>query len=1250
MKSILAPLLEEKEYHEIERAVGEGPVAVSGCAEMQKCQLIAALSGMDDMSYEDSDNSSKQIGSHVSGRTGDTLIITYDEARAAELIEDMRLYDRDVVYYPPRDLIFFSADIHGNAITSERLGVIRRLTDGDPVTVVTTIDGGMDACLPLKSYRSHERNVSVGDILDLTEFREQLIEMGYEHADQVEGEGEFQIRGGIIDIFPETEETAFRIEMFDDEVESIRRIDVESQRSVETVNEMSITPATEIMLSEERALSGLHKITQEAEEQIRKFKKNGQGDAAERLRHHIDTFKNNFEMYHGMVNLESFIMYFSGAEPVSFFDYFADRNVRVFIDEPLRVAERAHAIEEEFRESMKMRLEQGYILSGQADILFSYEEVLPKIQRYPLVSLSTLESSNLTGPGGDMEAHSPEFPHERQELPSEEPLEAFFLECDEEANSDRARAKTVSFSIPPVQSTGSYCGDFARLTEDIRKYCRKKYRILIMSASGTRGRRLADQFVSEDIPAFYDSDMDREILPGEVMISKGFLRKGFQYTDRQFVALTESDIFGTRHRKKKKKRYDGASINSFNDLHVGDYVVHENHGLGRYEGIEKVEVDHIIKDYLKVAYADGGNLYIPATSLEVLQKYAAADATPPKLNRLGTKEWGKTKARVQRAVDEIAEELVELYAKRRESRGYSFDKDTVWQAEFEEMFPYEETEDQIHAIKDVKRDMESTRIMDRLVCGDVGFGKTEIAIRAAFKAVMDGRQVAMLVPTTILASQHYQTFSERMKSFGVNVELLCRLRTPAEVRRTIAGLKNGSVDVVIGTHKVLGKSVEFKNLGLLIIDEEQRFGVRHKEKLKTLKTTVDVLTLTATPIPRTLHMSLIGIRDMSVLTEPPEDRMPIQTFVMERSDAIAREAILREIKRGGQVYYIYNRVQGIEMMQASLSELVPEARVAYAHGQMDERDLEDTMYSFVQGEIDVLVSTTIVESGLDIPNVNTIIIEDSDRFGLSQIYQLRGRVGRSGRAAYAFLMYRREKLLQEVAEKRLAAIREFTDLGSGFRISMRDLELRGAGNILGTGQHGHMAAVGYDLYCKMLDAAIKRLRGTEIPQEEYETSVDIRVDAFIPMEYIKNEFQKLDVYKRIAEIETVAEADDIREELNDRFGEPPKSVENLLTISLLKHRANRIYITALDENNGRLRAAMYPQAKIDPMKIPGIIKEAGGKLLFEPERTVNRMGQTINNPPFFTCSIDSDVLAEADWLIGQIEQLSLQEDSADKTE
>ena len=751
-----------------------------------------------------------------------------------------------------------------------------------------------------------------------------------------------------------------------------------------------------------------------------------------------------------------------------------------------------------------------------------------------------------------------------------------------------------------VKTVNPYNSSFELLTRDLKKLKRTGYRVILVSGSRTRAKRLAEDLRDYDLSSFYSEEMERQVNPGEIMVTCGYIAEGYEYPMLKFTVISESDIFGKKKKKKKRKTYEGKKIQEFAELKPGDYVVHENHGLGIYQGIEKIEVDAVTRDYMKISYADGGILYILATQLDLIQKYAGADAKPPKLNKLGTPQWKKTKGQVKKAVQLIAKDLVKLYATRQQTDGYVYGPDTVWQREFEEMFPFEETEDQLRAIEDTKKDMESTKIMDRLICGDVGYGKTEIAIRAAFKAVQEGKQVVYLVPTTILAQQHYNTFIQRFKDFPVRVDLMSRFRTQAQQKKTVEDLKKGLVDIVIGTHRVLSKDVGYKDLGLLIIDEEQRFGVTHKEKIKKLRENIDVLTLTATPIPRTLHMSLIGIRDMSVLEEAPMDRMPIQTYVMEYNDEMVREAMERELARGGQVYYVYNRVESIADVALHVQKLVPDARVAYAHGQMSEHQLEDIMYDFINGDIDVLVSTTIIETGLDIANANTMIIQDADRFGLSQLYQLRGRVGRSNRMAYAFLLYQRDKMLKEVAEKRLAAIREFTDLGSGFKIAMRDLEIRGAGNLLGESQSGHMAAVGYDLYCKMLNEAVSRLKG-EKEEADYNTTIDLNIDAFIPESYIKNEYQKLDIYKRIAAIETEEEMDDMTEELIDRFGDIPKKVQQLLHIAALKSLAHSAYITAIEQKGKDYKFVLYEKANLDPAKIPALLKKYGNNMTFKAE-------------------------------------------------
>lgn len=1075
MKAFLTPLQGLAEFEQIKEKskTNKGILQVSGCMESQKSHLMYGLSGI--APYR--------------------LILAEDERRAREIYEDYRFYDRKVYSYPAKDLLFFQADIHGNLLIRQRMKVIKALLEEKELTVVTSIDGCMDFLESLEKIKEQLIHYESDSTVDIEQLKNQLVVLGYERVGQVEMPGQFSVRGGIVDIYCLTEENPWRIELWGDEIDSIRSFDPESQRSLENLEELTIYPAVE----------------------------------------HI-----------------------GDKDMVSFLDYFPEERTIIFLDEPNRLTEKGGAVEEEYRQSRMHREEKGS-RNLPENWLCSFEQLQKELNKRNCISVCALEPKQA---GWKVR-------------------EKFYLE---------------------VKSISAYNNSFELLVKDLHQYKKQGYRIALLSGSRTRAERLAKDLQEEGLAAFYGQDYDREICPGEIMVVYGHAKKGFEYPLIKFAVMTESDIFGQEQKKKKKKNYSGSRIQDFAELSIGDFVVHEKHGLGIYRGIEKVEVDRIVKDYIKIEYRGGSNLYIPATQLDCLQKYSGADASKaPKLNKLGTQEWNKTKSKVRGAVKNIAKELVELYAVRQEKEGYVCGPDTVWQREFEEMFPYEETEDQLSAIEDAKRDMESTRIMDRLICGDVGYGKTEVALRAAFKEVQESRQVAYLAPTTILAQQIYNTFVQRMKEFPVRVELLCRFRTPAQQKKAIEDLKKGQVDVIIGTHRILSKDVQFKNLGLLIVDEEQRFGVTHKEKIKQLKKDVDVLTLTATPIPRTLHMSLIGIRDMSVLEEPPMDRMPIQTYVMEYDEETVREAINRELRRGGQVYYVYNRVTDIADVALRIAKLVPDARVDFAHGQMSERELENVMYSFVNGDIDVLVSTTIIETGLDISNVNTMIIHDSDRYGLSQLYQLRGRIGRSNRTAYAFLMYRKNVMLKETAEKRLAAIREYTDLGSGFKIAMRDLELRGAGNLLGAQQHGHMNAVGYDLYCKMLNEAVKEAKGIHT-MEDFETSVDLNVDAYIPDSYISNEFQKLDIYKRIAGIETQQDYDDMLEELLDRFGEPGKAVLNLLAIAKLKAIAHQGYVTEIKQIGKTVRFTLYEKARLNTEGFPALIQKYRRGLQFKNEQ------------------------------------------------
>ncbi len=1126
MRVLTAPLEELGEFEEIKRKLQESMAhaALTGCVESQKLHMVYGLGG----------------------GFGNRLIVTFSDLRVKELMEDYRFYDKNAVAYPARDLIFYQADVHGNQLVTERIKCLRRMLEGKPVTVITTFSSLMAPQIPLSAWKEHLLSVSVKGQADERELAQRLVNMGYEKSYQVEAPGQFSIRGGIVDIFDLTEENPYRIELWGDEVDSIRSFDVLSQRSLEKLSGVTIYPAGEMLLSDKRLKAGMDKIEKEGKAFAEKLRKDFHTEEAHRVEEQTGELLEQVYEFRNLLNLDAYVHYFY-EDTVSFLDLFDRSKTCVFVDEPARVKEHADAVELEFRESMAHRLEKGYLLPGQMDLLYSVEEVAAKMERGRTVALSALDAKNP------------------------------FFRADRKADI-------------PVKSISSYNNSFETLIQDLKRYKKNGYRVLLLSGSRTRAARLAADLQEQELPAFYTENPDRELKAGEIMTFYGRVLKGFEYPLLKFAVISESDIFGADKKKKKKRKiYEGSKINDFNELKVGDYVVHENHGLGVYRGIEKVEVEKVVKDYIKIEYQDGGNLYVLATGLDVIQKYASADAKRPKLNKLGTQEWNRSKKKAQEAAGEVAKDLVELYAARQNKTGFQYGPDTVWQREFEEMFPFEETEGQLLAITSAKEDMESTRIMDRLVCGDVGYGKTEIAIRVAFKAVQEGKQVVYLVPTTILAQQHYNTFVQRMKDFPVRVDLLSRFRTASEQKKTIEDLKKGFVDIVIGTHRVLSADVVYKDLGLLIIDEEQRFGVRHKEKIKQMKENVDVLTLTATPIPRTLHMSLVGIRDMSVLEEAPNDRMPIQTYVMEYNEEMVREAIVRELSRKGQVYYVYNRVNNIADIAAAIQKLVPEAAVAFAHGQMNERELENIMYDFISGEIDVLVSTTIIETGLDIPNVNTIIVHDSDRMGLSQLYQLRGRVGRSNRTAYAFLMYKRDKMLKEIAEKRLSAIKEFTELGSGFKIAMRDLEIRGAGNLLGARQHGHMQAVGYDLYCKMLNEAVKNLKGIST-REDFNTTVDLDVDAFIPPAYIVNEIQKLDIYKRIAGIENQAECDDMKEELLDRFGAVPGEVENLFRIAMIRVSAHRLYMTEVRGRDGEIRFTFKSDAKIMPERIPEVLK------------------------------------------------------------
>lgn len=1146
LNTLVQPLKELEAFNKIVEQINNkvSPIHITGTIDSQKCHLIDAL-----------------------GNKG-KVIITYSEQRAREIYNDMQFFQQEDVYlYPSKDIIFYNADVHSKDIIIERIKIIKRLLENDKITVILSIDALLDKLIDRSTFEDNVISSKVGDQWNIEEVAKKLTFMGYERVSQVSSNGQFAIRGGIIDILPLTQKYAYRIELWDNEIDSIRLMNISSQRSIEKLSELEIYPARELVVDEERIQKAIVKIKKDRDNLINLFKDKDLIEEADRVEKNTSIILEKIENQSTFGGLEGYIDYFYG-KTMSLLEYFANDTL-IFIDEAIRIEEKVEKIKKEFEESIFNRYEKGYLLKGQTKILLDYHYIKNKLEDYTCVNLSTL-----------------------------------LQQKDRSINKFR-----VDLS---VKSINPYNKSMDILDKDLKSFISNNYRIILLTGSKTRAERLTYELNQRDIESYYLSSLESDLVKGKVAVSYGSLHRGFEYPLIKFAVISETDLLGKVKKKRnvKRKKTKGNKIESFTELNVGDYVVHENHGVGIFRGTEKIEVDGISKDYIKISYRDGGNLYISTSQLDVIQKYIGAEGKKPKLNKLGTSEWKNTKNKVKGAVEDLAKDLVALYAKRQNKKGYQFTKDTIWQQEFEEMFPYEETDDQLVAIEETKQDMESNKIMDRLICGDVGYGKTEVAIRAAFKAVQDSKQVAYLVPTTILAQQHYNNFVQRMKDFPVRVEMLSRFKSPKEQKSIINDTNKGLVDILIGTHRIISKDVKFKDLGLLIVDEEQRFGVTHKEKIKQVKENIDVLTLTATPIPRTLHMSLIGIRDMSVLEEPPEERHPIQTYVLEHNDELIKDAIYRELARGGQIYYVYNRVKKIDEVANRISKLAPEANVAYAHGQMNERELENIMFDYINGDIDILVSTTIIETGLDIQNTNTIIIQDADRFGLSQLYQLRGRVGRSNRVAYAYLLYKKDKVLQETAEKRLQAIREFTEFGSGFKIAMRDLEIRGAGNLLGASQHGHMESVGYDLYCKLLEEAIHDI-SDEKREESFETSIELNINAFIPDRYIKDEILKLEAYKKIASIENENDYYDIQEELEDRYGDLPKSVTNLLEISLIKAIANTAEIISINQKEDNINLEVKNDAKIDPIKIPEIINKYKNRLTF-----------TVNNPPYFTYKIN----------------------------
>lgn len=1052
------------------------------------------------------------------------VILTHSDMEAKNIYEDLSFYTNDIYYFPAKEVVFYNIDAISGDLRWARLKVIKEMMKDSKKIIVTSIDSLTSVYTPRALFEEYNFELKVDDEVDFKVLSQKLLECGYERVEAVEGKGEFSLRGGILDVFPPTTTYPYRIELFGDTIDSIRTFNTESQRSIEKVDMMEVFPAKEIILNEEALNRGKESILREFDE----IKGKGSSDK-ERIEKLEKIVKANIEALTELLTFEtvdSYLPYFY-KKTNSFFDYV--KNYTYVVDDSKKCEGKLDSCYFEFIENYEAFLQRGGILPSQNRLLIDKNDLLEGLDNQKVIALDVFEvNSNFLSP-------------------------------------------ISRFNINAL-TLNSYQGQLDLLIEDIKEKKEKGFKTIILSGTRTRGERLVSTLRDREIESSYREDI-QSIEFGEVVITFGNLLKGFEYPDLKICIISDKDVFGEAKRKisKRKSQKKGVGkIKSFAELKLGDYVVHANHGVGVYKGIKQIEVGGHKRDYLDIVYDKGDKLYVPVDQLDLVQKYIGSEGKTPKVNKLGSNEWTKAKAKVKKSINEIAEDLVKLYATRATLKGHKFSKDTEWQRQFEDEFPFEETPDQLTSLEEIKANMESDKPMDRLLCGDVGYGKTEVAVRAAFKAVMDGKQVAFLVPTTILAEQHYKNMIKRFSDFPVKIDMISRFRSAKEQKLTLQAAKEGNVDIVIGTHRLVSKDIVFKDLGLLIIDEEQRFGVAQKEKIKSLKKNVDVLTLSATPIPRTLHMSLTGARDISVIETPPEERYPIQTYVVEQNDQLVRDAILREVNREGQVYYVYNRVDSIDAMARYISELVPECKVGIIHGQMTERQLEKEMISFMNREYDILVCTTIIETGIDIPNVNTMIIHDSDKMGLSQLYQLRGRVGRSNRIAYAYFMYTKDKVLTEVAEKRLKALKDFTELGSGFKIAMRDLEIRGAGNMMGSAQHGHMAAIGYDLYCRMLEDTIKIVKG-EIEKEPIETTVDIKVDAYIPGTYIGDEIQKIEVYKKIAAIDGLDDYMDIKSELEDRYSEIPDPVYNLMDIAYIKGRAKQLSIEEVKEMPKEIR-------------------------------------------------------------------------------
>ena len=1106
MEKLITFLKTIPEYNILLQSVSnQEPVAVTGIGQINRTHLIAALCCDTDRPV---------------------VLLCQDDIMAKRLQEELKAFlGYNASILPTRELTMYDTAVVSRGWEQRRMRQLFDLTEGRTKLQIMSWDAMCQRTIPVNVLKDAAFQLQTGKVYDRDALVERLIDSGYSSCTMVEGPGQFALRGGILDIFSPASDKPFRAEFFGDELDSMGFFDPETQRRTENATEVTVLPVGETQPTlHPGKVDGLCDDLQKLIARQRR-RKNINEALIKTLEKDIEKYQNSLpnpasDRYMALIYPE-----FSTA-----FDYIPDNSIIILCDQS-----NLHRAGRNATEQMGLRLDsllQSGLVAGElCDYVCQWEDFTRKLANKTVVYLDTFAGAS--------------YPQEcspKQLLP-----------------------------ITAKQLPG-YGGNLETAVADLAHYQKMEFSCLVMCGSRRRAEMLQEMLKSSGLSAFLCIPLTVMPKPGQILLAEGTLPFGMEYPSSKLVVLTEGQLIAKRETKKRSKKSatNRQKLNSFTDLSPGDLVVHENYGIGRFVAMEQIRVDGAVKDYVKIAYQGSDTLYVPATQLDLVGKYIGGGSEDGnvRLNKIGSDTWHKTKTRARTAAKDMAAELIQLYAARKRQEGFAFGADTPWQKEFEDNFPYPETDDQLRSIQEIKTDMEAPIPMDRLLCGDVGFGKTEVALRAVMKAVMDGKQVAILVPTTVLAQQHYQTIISRFRGFPVNIDVLSRFRTATEQKKTLQKLKDGLVDIVVGTHKLLQKTVHFKDLGLLIVDEEQRFGVSHKERLKELSQGVDVLTLSATPIPRTLNMALSGIRDMSTIEEPPADRYPVQTFVMEHNNGIIDDAIRREIERGGQVYYLHNRVESIEQCASALKKRIPNLQVAVAHGKMTEDALGDVMQSMADGEIQVLVCTTIIETGLDIPNANTLIIEHADRFGLSQLHQLRGRVGRSTRHAYAYFTYRPEKNLTEIAEKRLAAIRDFAEFGSGFKIAMRDLEIRGAGNLLGSEQSGHMMSVGYDMYLKLLDEAVLEERG-EAPKEP-DCTADLNVTANVDKDYVSRGEERMDLYRRMAAIREQEDADDLLDEIIDRYGEPPKGVLNLIDIALLRANARKAYIQDIKQKAGEV--------------------------------------------------------------------------------